>query len=387
MWRLALVLLACLWACGDNQSGSLGIPPDTGFSPARHAALPKVIPHTSTVLSAMQLVTVTYAGYAPADDVIAFGDALVASKWYETTGAEYGVLPATHREQVVLTAPTEALDRARIAAQITELINASNAVEVAARNAIAADVVESDVIDANVAGNQLLYLLYVPHSVALGPSLTGVHGYHQMLTVGGSRYAIAVVIDDGTSLAATTMQAAHQVIDAVTNPYLPPHDGYYADPPEKDPLRLLRREVADLCQGDDAVFEGQFAYPRVYSNVAAATSMTPCTPVRPGDVYYDVSAEPSQIQTIPPGDSFRFELTGWSTGPLVAWKVRVRPAASSMLSYEQMHPEFSSDMINNGETVTLTLHAPDDAVPGTMGGLELLSGGNEHPWAVGFVVR
>jgi hypothetical protein len=37
--------------------------------------------------------------------------------------------------------------------------------------------------------------------------------------------------------------------------------------------------------------------------------------------------------------------------------------------------------------VTLTLHAPADALPGTTGGLELLSGGNEHPWAVGFVVR
>ena len=388
MRRLVMGLVTCLWACGDNQIGSLGIRPDTGFAPAPHAPLPTVKPHTGTVLSAMQLVTVTYAGYA-ADDVIAFGDALVASNWYETTGAEYGVLPATHREQVVLPAPTEPLGRARIAAQIAELITADNAIvaDAVASNAVAADVIDGNGTPANVAGNQLLYLLYVPHSVALGADLAGVHGYHQMLTVGGGRYAIAVVIDDGTSLAATTMQAAHQVIDAATNPYLPPLDGYYADPPEKDPWRLLRREVADLCVGDDAVIEGRFAYPRVYSNIAAVTSMTPCTPVRPGDVYYDVFADPSQIQTIPPGGSFQFELTGWSTGPLLAWKVRVRAAASSMLSYEQMRPEFSSDMINNGETVTLTLHAPDDAVPGTMGGLEVLSGGNEHLWAVGFVVR
>jgi hypothetical protein len=369
MRRLALVLSACLWACGDNQIGPLDLPPDTGFSPARHASLPKVIPHTSTVLSAMQLVTITYAGYAAADDVIAFGDALVASKWYEATGAEYGVSPAAHRQQVALGAPPAMLDRARIAAQIAEVITGSGAAPV------------------DAIGNQLLYLLYVPHPVELGADLAGVHGYHEMVTIDGTWYAFAVVIDGGTSLAATTIQTAHQVIDAVTNPYLPPNDGFYSDPPEKDPWRLMRREVADLCEGDDVVIEGGFAYPRVYSNIAAATRMTPCTPVRSGDVYYDVSAEPSQIQTIPPGGSFQFELTGWSTGPLLAWKVRVRAAASSMLSYEQMHPEFSSDMINNGETVTLTLHAPDDAVPGTMGGLELLSGGNEHPWAVGFVVR
>ena len=43
--------------------------------------------------------------------------------------------------------------------------------------------------------------------------------------------------------------------------------------------------------------------------------------------------------------------------------------------------------IENGETVTLTLHAPFEAAPGTTGGVEVLSGVNEHPWAVGFVVR
>jgi hypothetical protein len=125
----------------------------------------------------------------------------------------------------------------------------------------------------------------------------------------------------------------------------------------------------------------------VYSNAAAAASMTPCTPVQPGDVYYDVTAEPSQIQTIAPGGSVKYTLTGWSTGPLAPWRVRVRAAASSMLSSDEMRPELSSDRINNGETVTLVLHAPLEAAPGTTGGIELLSGVNDHPWAVGFVVR
>lgn len=368
MRRLVMVLSACLWACGDNQTGPPELQLDAGFAPAPHAPLPVVFPHTGTVLSAMQLVTITYAGYGAASDVVAFGDALVASSWYKAAGAEYGVSPATHRQQAVLAAPQEALDRDHIEAQITDLITTGG------------------VPAPDPAANQLLYLLYVPHSLA-GPGLAGVGGYHDMLTFEGVRFPIAVVIDDGTGLTTITRQAAHQVIDAATNPYLPPHDGYYADPPRTDPWSLLRREIADLCEGDDDVIEGQFAYPRVYSNTAAAASMTPCIPVRPGDVYYDVSAEPSQIQTIPPGGSFQFQLTGWSTSPLSSWKVRVRVPASSMLSLNQMRPEFSSDMINNGDMVTLTLHAPPDAVPGTTGSLELLSGGNEHLWAVGFVVR
>lgn len=364
-----MVLSACLWACGDNQTGPPGLSPDAGFAPAPHAPLPTVFPHTGKVLSAMQLVTITYAGYDAASDVFAFGDELVASNWYRTTGAEYGVLHAAHRQKVMLGAAPPALDRVQIAAQITDLITAGK------------------VIAPDADGNQVLYLLYVPPSVALGDDLAGVHGYHEMVTLDDVRFPIAVVIDDGTALAATILQAAHQVIDAATNPYLPPNDGYYADPPRTDPWSLLRREVADLCEGEDAVIEGRFPYPRVYSNTAAVASMTPCTPGQPGDVYYDVFAEPSQIQTIPRGGSFRFELTGWSTSPLSAWNVRVRAAASSMLSFNEMHPEFSSNMINNGETVMLTLHAPVDAAPGTTGGLEVLSGGNEHPWAVGFIVR
>ncbi len=369
MRRFAMVLSACLGACGDNQTGPPDLQPDAGFQPAPHAPLPTVFAHTGTVLSAMQLVTLTYAGYDAAPDVIAFGDALVASSWYQATGAEYRVSRATHLQQAVLGAPPAMLDRGQIAAQITDLINAGG------------------VVAPDRASNQILYLLYVPPSVALGPDLVGVRGYHEMLTLDGARFPIAVVIDDGSGLAATTTQAAHQVIDAATDPYLPPNDGYYADPPQTDPWSLLRREVADLCDGEDVVIEGRFAFPRVYSNTAAVASMTPCTPVRPGDVYYDVTAEPSQIQTIPAGGSVKFRLTGWSTSPLPPWSVRVRAAASSMLSQDEMRPELSSDTINNGETVTLTLHAPFEAAPGTTGGVAVLSGANQHLWAVGFVVR
>ncbi len=370
MRRFVMVLSACLWACGDNQTGPPDLQPDAGFQPAPHAPLPTVFPHTGTVLSAMQLVTITYAGYAAAPDVVAFGDALVASSWYRTTGAEYGVSQATHYKQVVLDAPPATLDRNHLAAQILDLIASGGVAPPGASN------------------NQLLFLLYlpVPQPAALGADLAGVSGYHEMLTLGSERFSIAVVIDDGSGLATTTTRAAHQVIDAATDPYLPPNNGYYADPPQTDPWSLLRREVADLCEGEDAVIEGRFAFPRVYSNTAAVASMTPCTPVRPGDVYYDVTAEPSQIQTIGRGGSFKFRLTGWSTGPLPSWNVRVRAAASSMLSQDEMRPELSSDTINNGETVTLTLHAPLEAVPGTTGGVAVLSGANQHLWAVGFIV-
>lgn len=369
MRRFAIALPICLWACGDNQRGPSDLVPDAGFHSAPHAALPTVFPHTGTVLAAMQLVTLTYAGYGAGPDLFAFDDALVASAWYRTTGAEYGVQPASHRQQYAIGAPPAMLDRGMIATQVTALITSGA------------------VLGPQVTDNQVLYLLYVPPSVALVGDLAGTHGYHEMLTLDGVRFPIAVVVDDGSGLAATTTQAAHQVIDAATNPYLPPNDGYYADPPETDPWSLVRPEVADLCEGEDAVVEGSFSFPRVYSNTAAVASMVPCTPMQPGDVWSDVTAEPSQIQTIAAGGSVKFRLTGWSTGPLPDWKVRVRAASSSMLSQDEMRPELSSDMINNDVTVTLVLHAPLESASGITGGVEVLSGANEHPWAVGFVVK
>src|SRR5690349_21197237 len=79
MRRLVMVLSACLLACGDNQTGPPELQPDAGFAPAPHAALPSVFEHTGAVLSEVQLVTITFAGYDITSDVVAFGDAMVAS--------------------------------------------------------------------------------------------------------------------------------------------------------------------------------------------------------------------------------------------------------------------------------------------------------------------
>jgi len=67
MRRQVMVLLACLGACGDNQLPSPDAPPEIPpFMPAPHAPMPRVLRHSGTVLSNLQLVTITLAGYADA---------------------------------------------------------------------------------------------------------------------------------------------------------------------------------------------------------------------------------------------------------------------------------------------------------------------------------
>ena len=367
MRRLAIALSACLGACGDNRAAFPGPDLDGGpFQTAPHAPLPLVFPHSGTVLASMQLVTVTYADYVGATDAVAFGDALVGSGWYHAVGAEYGARAASHVQHVTLGAAPAMLGRDQIATMFADLIAH-----------------DPSVIKPTETGNQVLYLLYVPPAVGRGTGLVGVHGYHEVLAVAGVKFPIAVVLDD-SEFAATTKHAAHQVINAATNPY---KDGYYADPPRTDPLRLLRGEIADLCEGEAAVIDGGFAFPRIYSNAAVVAGLPPCSPLEPGDSWSDVTAEPSQIQTVLRGGTVKYKLTGWSTSPVPDWKLRLDVAESSNLSADEMRPDLSSDTINNNLTVTLTLRVPLEAAMGATGGVEVLSGDSEHPWAVGFIVR
>ena len=329
--------------------------------------------HDGTVLSNLQLVTITLQGYGARAQVEAFGDVVVGSAWYAKVGAEYNVRPGAHVQKVVLDPPAAPpASRNEIATLIKQWITGG---KVLAPAAIA---------------NQLLYMiyLYLP-AEGRGADLAGVAGYHQMVTLGDARFPIVVILDSvgdgrGNALALT---AARHLINAVTNPYEPPNDGYYADPPMIDPWSLMLGEAADLCDGETPVMEDAFTLPRVYSDAAAMKDEPPCLPRLPGDFWNDVSAEPSTMQMVSRGGSVTFELTGWSTKAVPPWKLTTGIADFSQLAIDDMQPELDETTINNGTIVNLTLHAPATAIRGAAGGIYVLSGANLHRWAVGFVVR
>jgi len=370
MRRLTTVLSACLYACGDN----LGIPPDAmrdagPFETAPHIPMPLVFPHAGTVLPSVKLVTVTFAGYAARADVEAFGDLVVQSSWYAAAGAEYNVTAGAQLQKIVLGPAPASLSRDAVHDLIENLVEVSPLVTPA------------------VSEDGLLYLLYVPPTVAFSDPL-GARSYHGVLKLAaGVRVPFAVVIDDGGGLAATTVAAAHQLINTATNPFEEPRDGYYADPPVSDPWSLVLGEVADLCGGEDPIVESGFAMPRVYSNDAVVAGKSPCKPFVPDDTWNDVSPKPSQMPQVAPGDAVTFQLTGWSTQEIPDWKLSTHVADRSDFTLSEMSPELSSDMINNKSQVTLTLHVPTDAPSGATGGVFVLSGAHVHPWAIGFIVE
>jgi hypothetical protein len=331
--------------------------------------MPLVLPHAGTVLSHVQLVTMTFDNDAARPQREAFGDLIVGSDWYKSVGLEYGLYPGTHAGKISLGPAPASITRDDIAQRLKQLL--------------AGDLKPKP----TATGNQVLYMVYVPPGVARGAGLVNVRGYHDMFLFDTVRVPFVVVLDDGSDLAAMTLNAAHQLINAATNPYAPPMDGYYADPPKNDPWSLIRGEVADLCEGEDPVLEQGTVLPRVYSNSGVTTGKSPCKPFVPDDTWSDVTAEPSMIQNVRRGGSVTFRLTGWSTRELPDWMLSARAADFSQLTFAEMNPEFSDQTINNRTSVTLTLYAPANAPSGATGGVYVLSGAQVHPWAVGFKVQ
>jgi hypothetical protein len=243
------------------------------------------------------------------------------------------------------------------------------------------------------AGSEYLYMIYIPHTVPLDPTtLGGALGYHtDTTTTTNVHFAYAVILDDGSGADTTTSTAAHELIEAATDPYSAPMNGWYADPPTNDPWYYVQGEIADLCDGEALIRSGTFAVQRTWSNNAVMADASPCIPYDPDDVWMDVSADPVTMPTIPAGGTATFTLTGWSTTPVADWQLSTYNADFSDLDTTATRPAFNGGnataMINNGTTAMLTMRAPATAKSGQVGAVYVLSGRQLRPWVVGFSVQ
>lgn len=364
-----LSVLAAVAACSSSSSPSPDAEP--GFVTAPHTPLPSLVKHTGAILDHVKLVTITPTDYAQTATVEAFGDAIVTSSWYTDAGAEYGVGAGTHDAKVHIApySTTQPLKDTDLDALIQQLI-ANNMVP-----------------RPPATGSEYLYMFYIPPNVPLDASLMGFYGYHTDATASGARFAYAIILDDGSGIDTTTSTAAHELIEAATDPYSPPQDGYYADPPNDDPWYYILGEIADLCNGEALIKSGTYAVQRTWSNAAIAAGKSPCVPYDPDDIWMDVSAEPAKMPHVAAGGTATFTLTGWSTSQVADWSLDTYTADYSDLDTTQTKPQLSATTINNGQTVTLTLYVPANASSGQTGVVYVLSGHQLRPWAVGYIVQ
>jgi hypothetical protein len=343
---------------GGSSTGSGGGTGGSAFVMAPHPAFPVLTSSSENVIAHPKLVTITFPGDVNEAAFQAVGDQLVTSQWVKTVGADYGVGEGTHLAKVVLPEPAPAkLSDPDLLTTLDQQIGAGLLPKPAA---------------------DIIYIIHIPAPTDFEDPF-GTHfcsddylGYHYWSNIPSGKLTYAIVADCTPGAAGfddMTTAFAHEYIEAASDPYL---SGYLLDLSKTDPwVSQSGSENADLCQYNGQVTEAGYTYPRVWSNSAAAAAVTsPCAPIDPAEVFYDVFADPGPVPYVAAGETATFTLTGWSTAPVPDW------ALAYATDYGNFVPivQFSAKTINNGKTVTLTLGVPAGTPKGKLGTAMIYSG-------------
>ncbi len=334
---------------GDRQPPPDGPPPIDGpFMTAPHAPFPQVPNGGGHTLKHPKLVTITFQGYPHKDEVEAFGDFIVSSRWLETVGADYGIGAGTHVQKVVLTdTPPVQIDDSQI------------------QQFLLGKLADGTLpMPDDPASSDFLYMIYYPQSTTI--TLQGAQscqffgGYHQDMGNAQVHAAYAVIPDCGGGMVLSAIQeitvaASHEFIEAATDAF-PQQQEAYVLQDFLNPWSFMPGEVGDLC-AFKFTQEGNFAVQRIWSNTAAAASSEPCIPADPQAPYFNVSPSPAESQGVSAGQSITFQITGWSTKPVPNWSLQLIETMGDF----QPQVQLDRQTINNGVTANLTITVP----PGT----------------------
>jgi len=345
-----LLLLGCasdMTAGSDAGSDAGGS--DLGFAIAPHEPLPVIPNQGGKTLSTLQLVTVTFAADPNSATDGTFGDFIVGSTWLKTVGADYGIQSATHVKKLVLTQTAGA----------------------SVKDADIQSLIASKIADGSVPStSQTLYLIYYPpntvvHSafgdadtcVTVGNAAIG--GYHWEGKSGATAFAYAVVPTcKNEAVADIQASASHELIEAATDP-LPNTKPAWVLTDTTNPWSVLDGEVADFCELLTAT-EGNYSVQQVWSNSAAkANDRDPCIP-SPSEPFYNATATPGAVQMVAAGQSFTFDVKGWSSAPTTPWMISADAISSPLDAGASFDPKpmLDTTMMQAGQLAHLTITVP-----------------------------
>jgi hypothetical protein len=368
-----------------GQVGAESGPADGGFVPASHLAFPQIPDLGGPVLSPMTLVTIVASNDSLAAQLQPFGDALVASSWWQAIGADYGVGAGASSVHVTGPAITSDQNQASLVAYIQGTI--------------------ADAGSPPPNGNTM-YLVYLPDGVNLSdqPKCAYHHPFPDPAsTVGDGWGAVArcaAVSQGETPIDEATRLASHEVAEAATDPTIRTYSlgGPGASPWTGSIWQAWYTgdiETADLCIGTrfiDTTSTATYEYQRSWSNSAAAAGGDPCVPGL-GQPYY--SASPSQEwYAIAAGQTVSIPVTGWSTSATQDWLVEPYLANASPrfaglktdppgaggglsvtggLGVATKAPCYPRVGINNGVQATVQVTAPAAVQSGDFATLQIMS--------------
>ncbi len=359
---------------------------DAPFMTAKHPPLPKLVNYGAPgagVLTAPQIVTVTFAGDPMAKEYEALGAGIASSTWWDAVRPGYcdseggpcvGDGPPGVAVEIATPAAASYTD-----AELRTWIKTQ---------------IAAGVLPKPAAGkpSQTLYVLYLPQSTVVhsgGRSCFDFFGYHNDFEFtdpdGGARQKVAYAIvdectipgaDGGVSeagtFAATTETASHEILEATTDPV----NGFYLD--LNDPGAwgwndVLGGECGDLCDwfgpppdyatwaGENVAYSPSLTVQRIWSNPQVAAGRDPCLPVPPGVVFFEVAPE-QQVFVLDVGGSVTFDAYAYSTAPVADWTVLAlvfTPASKPYLSFS-VAGAVDTDAgpavkVNNGHVLKVTV--------------------------------
>jgi len=342
----------------SGSTGSSSSSSSTGGGPwslYNHSPFPTV-PNVSggPTLDKVQLITITFDGYAYRDTVEGFGDWLVGSDWLNTVGEDYGVGQGEHYAKVHLSDPapgsiTDSQVQFALAAYIDTGVLPMPAGVAADTDGGSpeADGGSPDTDGGSATADPLtepLYAIYFPSSSTItfdgnqGTSCQDFGGYHSFFNYHGVNvsYAVLPTCEIGSyTVPSLEVAASHETIEAATDPFPQssfndPNTTSYSLEDYNSPWSFIPGEVGDLCVGTQYQDVSGYWVQRSWSNSAAlAGTGSPCVPA-PSYVYFNVSTDYTNVIPASPGETVTNNVTAWTDREYTQpWHVKVQLYQSS----------------------------------------------------------
>jgi hypothetical protein len=323
-----------------NEGGSDATPGEAGAQeagayPAFAVDLPQVQKNQGAILAKPVIVTVSWPGDSNASTWEAFDDALGGSSYWASTTSEYGVGAATSggSNHVRMNRPFPAsISYTDLQSFVASALQAAASdAGVGGGDAGSAEGGAPDpawplpVVDASGKAQTIYSLFIPPTSIVTDPGTgtsfctLGGFGYHDSATFGASSAPVAYVVNlqcPGENVDALEENAAHETVEAATNPYVETSSQGYIGVDDAhvawDLYTGVSEEVADMCQNwQDSYYQesGNFPYwvQRSWSNAQAAKGGAPCVPVASGP-HHGMTLMPAQES------SFTIDLASFGGG-------------------------------------------------------------------------
>jgi len=372
---------------GDDGGGNDG---DSGgsFTEGTHAPFPRIIYQDGGIQTAPKVVTVTFAGDPMATQLAALGATAASSSWWDTVRQGYcegnngpclGDGPTGTSVQIATAPASSYTDSAK---------GGASTLQTWLQGAIADKTLPAP--DTNPITNTI-YVLYFPTTTTINldgsMSCQAFDGYHNSMTSGSQQVVYAVVpecapppppfpnIPAITTLQNTTITAAHELMEAATDPSAV-STGYYMsfDDPTTWGWQDVEGggEVGDVCvdpfgMNQDETTESGFTVQRIWSNANAAKGIDPCNPIPSSEVYFNAATQyPLYVADV--GQSVTVEVDAFSTGPTSDWTLSAQDwsayANNPYLTFS-IGGATQSDagpviQVNNGSKVMVTVTLTQD---------------------------